>query len=94
MMERRLIAKTIGDLAAAYIVTSHRSSSASIISEAFRGYDNILRTAMGVEPIPRPPGRPPMTVAGARQHLYDINRQRWIETGDLDALELMVRNVQ
>lgn len=93
MMEPRLLAKTLGALAAAYIVTPP-SRNATIIHEAFRGYDNMLRAAMGLESTPRPAARPAWTLAGARQVLYDEHRQRWIETGDLDALDLMLRHVR
>ena len=93
-MTARQISNTIGALAAAYIITPPRRST-TLISEMGQAYGNVMRAALGTPPYDPPaPARPPWTIAGAREHLYETHRERWIETGDLEQLDLMVRHVR
>lgn len=92
-MTARQFLDAIGTIAAAYVIT-RPSRSATLISDVGRAYGDMLRVALGAPPLDPPaPARPPWTIAGAREHLYETHRERWIETGDLEQLDLMVRHV-
>ena len=91
----RQIAKTMCQAAATFIVTPP-NATAALVSGMGQAMSGIMNAAMGTGTYtpPPPPPRPAWTPSGAAEQLYRTYRDRWIENGDLDALQQMVRYVR